>query len=434
VGEKVINGERYTRDSIVEAHKKLVYHVAHRYRKMAEMHDFELDDIASVAFIGLLKAYDKFDGDKYKVRFSTYAVPMIVGEIRRYLRDNNIGVKFNRATKELAARITKNELEQLPIDIIALELDSTEEKVFDAIQYIYGKRAKSTNAVVYADDGDDITLEDQIGRNEDYSTVMVNEFLDSLSNKERIVAEELLKGRLQREIAPIVGTSQVQVSRIIAKLRLKYQTFMNVTIDQNQTGRIQVMKQAKGDLKRAKSLLREGKHTIEEIAEMTGANKATLKTYYYTKVKPKQAESKPIKTVQILSDEERKQKMEATISAMNKSKDQGEIKRIPITLTPAQKEHVAEYGLPEMDRPKTPVTQMSEDLIAGIKELKEQPVKLEPRKPKAEMAINMSINSQKATAEDIRLQVEAILVMLESSGLDSVSFRFSVFNNKGENA
>lgn len=128
--KKVINGESHTRDSIVVDHEGVVHSVCRKFTPWAGSVGQDYEDIVSIGFMGLIKAFDYFDGEKFPVRFSTYAVPMIRGEVRRVLRDSGTRVHYSRGIKELAFSIRKEELEELSVDAIAAELDENRKKLF----------------------------------------------------------------------------------------------------------------------------------------------------------------------------------------------------------------------------------------------------------------------------------------------------------------
>ncbi len=181
------------------------------------------DDLFQVGVIGLIKAIDNFD-ITLDVQMSTYCVPMIIGEIRRYLRDNNI-VRVSRSIRDLAYKILQSkekltkELDREPtIEEISKDLKISKEDVvlsLDAIQ-----DPVSLQEPVYNDGSDSIYIMDQVSdkKNTDENwteSITISEALKKLSDKEKnIIDKRFFKGRTQMEVAEEIGISQAQVSRI----------------------------------------------------------------------------------------------------------------------------------------------------------------------------------------------------------------------------
>ena len=181
------------------------------------------DDLFQVGVIGLIKAIDNFD-ITLDVQMSTYCVPMIIGEIRRYLRDNNI-VRVSRSIRDLAYKILQSkekltkELDREPtIEEISKDLKISKEDVvlsLDAIQ-----DPVSLQEPVYNDGSDSIYIMDQVSdkKNTDENwteSITISEALKKLSDKEKnIIDKRFFKGRTQMEVAEEIGISQAQVSRL----------------------------------------------------------------------------------------------------------------------------------------------------------------------------------------------------------------------------
>ena len=181
-----------------------------------------LDDLFQVGCIGLIKSIDNFDVEQ-GVRFSTYAVPMIIGEIRRYLRDNN-SVRVSRSMRDTAYHAMQakerlvNELQRDPtIEEIAKELDLPKETVVLAMESIV--EPVSLYEPVYSDGGDTIYVMDQIGdQNSDDSWVdeiLLRQSIKDLNPREKkILRLRFMEGKTQMEVAKEIGISQAQVSRL----------------------------------------------------------------------------------------------------------------------------------------------------------------------------------------------------------------------------
>ena len=212
-------GNREARNQIVEENIGLVWNIVKRFNGRG----YDQEDIFQIGCIGLIKAIDNFDMG-YNVRFSTYAVPMIIGEIRRYLRDNNI-VRVSRSIRDLAyktmqvrERITKETGKEPGIEEIAKELEVTPEEVacsLDAIQ-----DPVSLQEPVYNDGADSIYVMDQVkdAKNTDElwaENITILEAMKKLNDKEKmIVNKRFFDGRTQMEVAEEIGISQAQVSRL----------------------------------------------------------------------------------------------------------------------------------------------------------------------------------------------------------------------------
>ena len=212
------SGNKSAREKLINGNLKLVLSVVQRFSGRGE----NPDDLFQVGCIGLIKSIDNFD-TSHEVKFSTYAVPMIIGEIRRYLRDHN-SVRVSRSIKDNAYRAMqvkeqlaiKNQKEPT-IDEIAKELDLPREDVVLALESIV--EPVSLNEPVYSDGGDTIYIMDQVGdKNDDRNwldELFFKEAIKNLNDRERkILNLRFMKGKTQMEVANEIGISQAQVSRL----------------------------------------------------------------------------------------------------------------------------------------------------------------------------------------------------------------------------
>ena len=216
--KKAHNGDRNARDEMIQGNLKLVLSVIQRFSNRGE----PLDDLFQVGCMGLIKAIDNFNTD-LQVRFSTYAVPMIIGEVRRYLRDNN-SVRVSRSLRDTAYKAIQareklsNELNREPrVEEIAKELDMNKEDVVIALEAIV--EPVSLYETVYNEGGDAIYVMDQIGdRNTPDSwmdEIMIQVSIKKLSQREKnILNLRFMLGKTQTEVAKEIGISQAQVSRL----------------------------------------------------------------------------------------------------------------------------------------------------------------------------------------------------------------------------
>ena len=211
-------GDLAAREELVNGNLRLVLSVIQRFTNRGE----NLDDLFQVGCIGLIKAIDNFDLTQ-QVRFSTYAVPMIIGEIRRYLRDNN-AVRVSRSLRDTAyramqvrERIVAEEGRDPQVEEIARELDLPRESVVMALESIV--EPVSLYDSVYSDGGDTIYVMDQIGDNNDdrnwLDEIALRDAIAALSAREKaILTMRFMQGRTQMEVASEIGISQAQVSRL----------------------------------------------------------------------------------------------------------------------------------------------------------------------------------------------------------------------------
>ncbi|MBQ9958575.1 MAG: RNA polymerase sporulation sigma factor SigG [Clostridia bacterium] len=212
------NGNKSAREKLINGNLKLVLSVVQRFSGRGE----NPDDLFQVGCIGLIKSIDNFD-TSHEVKFSTYAVPMIIGEIRRYLRDHN-SVRVSRSIKDNAYRamqvkeqLTIKNQKEPTIDEIAKELDLPREDVVLALESIV--EPVSLNEPVYSDGGDTIYIMDQVGdKNDDRNwldELFFKEAIKNLNDRERrILNLRFMKGKTQMEVANEIGISQAQVSRL----------------------------------------------------------------------------------------------------------------------------------------------------------------------------------------------------------------------------
>lgn len=212
------NGDKAARDEMIQGNLKLVLSVIQRFSNRGE----PLDDLFQVGCMGLIKAIDNFNTD-LQVRFSTYAVPMIIGEVRRYLRDNN-SVRVSRSLRDTAYKAIQvrerlsNELNREPrVEEIAKELNMSKEDVVIALEAIV--EPVSLYEPVYNEGGDAIYVMDQIGdRNTPDSwmdEIMIKDSIKRLSQREKnILNLRFMLGKTQTEVAKEIGISQAQVSRL----------------------------------------------------------------------------------------------------------------------------------------------------------------------------------------------------------------------------
>jgi RNA polymerase sporulation-specific sigma factor len=216
---KTKEGDMAAREKLIAGNLRLVLSVIQRFDRRGE----NVDDLFQVGCIGLIKAIDNFNID-LDVRFSTYGVPMIVGEIRRYLRDNS-SMRVSRSMRDMAYKVLKvkekfmAEHQREPsIEEIARELDAKREDIVFALEAITDP--VSLYEPVYSDSGDAVTVMDQVkdSKNTDESWldhIALKDAVEKLPEREKkILALRFFQGKTQMEVSTEVGISQAQVSRL----------------------------------------------------------------------------------------------------------------------------------------------------------------------------------------------------------------------------
>lgn len=216
--KKMHDGDRSAREKLINGNLRLVLSVIQRFQNRGE----HPDDLFQVGVIGLMKAIDNFDISQ-NVRFSTYAVPMIIGEVRRYLRDNN-ALRVSRSMRDTAYHAMQakeklqTELNRDPtMEEIAKELDRPVCDVVIALEAIV--EPVSLYEPVYADGGEPIYVMDQVGSPETdrdwLDEIVMKETIKALSPREKkILSLRFMQGKTQTEVADEIGISQAQVSRL----------------------------------------------------------------------------------------------------------------------------------------------------------------------------------------------------------------------------
>lgn len=219
-------GDRDAKDSLVKENMGLVWAVARRYQGRG----YDLEDLFQIGCIGLIKCIDKFDLS-YDVKLSTYAVPMISGEIKRFLRDDGM-IKVSRTLKETAYKVyrareeiinrtgVEPRLEELS-DLLSIDMEEIVASLEANVE------VESIHKTIFQNDGNAICLVDKIANERDENEdalnhLMIEHVMDTLSFEEqRIIKLRYYENKTQSEIAKMLGISQVQISRMEKKILLK---------------------------------------------------------------------------------------------------------------------------------------------------------------------------------------------------------------------
>ncbi|MEN0649704.1 RNA polymerase sporulation sigma factor SigF [Caldifermentibacillus hisashii] len=224
-------GDQEARNEIVERNMRLVWSVVQRFLNRG----YDPDDLFQIGCIGLLKSVDKFDLS-YDVKFSTYAVPMIIGEIQRFIRDDGT-IKVSRSLKEVGNKIRRakddlaKELGRAPtIYEVSDYLEIPVDEILLAQEAVMAPT--SIHEIVYENDGDPITLLDQISDQEEgkwFDKIALKEAIEGLDDREKlIVFLRYYNDQTQAEVAGRLGISQVQVSRLEKKILKQIKSQMDV--------------------------------------------------------------------------------------------------------------------------------------------------------------------------------------------------------------
>lgn len=226
-------GEKESREVLIEQNLGLVHHIVKRFLNRG----YDAEDLFQIGVIGLIKAIDKFN-TSFEVKFSTYAVPLIAGEIKRFIRDDGM-VKVSRTLKENGIRI-KYARERLNMQLnreptleeVAQEAQLTTEEVVLAMEA--NVQVESIYQSVYQNDGNEIYMVDQLadkGRDEQESMLnhlVVKQLIEGLPETEqKLIILRYYQDKTQTEVAKLLGISQVQVSRMEKKILLGLRERMN---------------------------------------------------------------------------------------------------------------------------------------------------------------------------------------------------------------
>lgn len=219
-------GDRDAKDSLIKENLGLVWAVARRYQGRG----YELEDLFQIGCIGLIKCIDKFDLS-YDVKLSTYAVPMISGEIKRFLRDDGM-IKVSRTLKETAYKVYRTREELVHQTGMEPKLEDISKRLCIDMEEIVASleanvEVESLHKIIYQKDGNAICLADKIANDRDENEdainhIMIEKMMEDLSLEERkIIHMRYFENKTQCEIAQEIGVSQVQISRMEKKILLK---------------------------------------------------------------------------------------------------------------------------------------------------------------------------------------------------------------------
>jgi RNA polymerase sigma factor (sigma-70 family) len=216
------------KDEIISQNLRLVHKIANRYKYAAEKMNVSYEDIFSEGCVGLLKAFDNYDPSKFEgvTRFSTYAVPMIAGEIQRFLRDKSLMIRFPRSVIRAAREIETNGLEHLSPAEISRVLGYTVETAAKALKFLQSRAVIYADQMVSGKDNEKASIMDMIPAQEDYSSAVVEDFLNTLPALHRKIVILRMEGYGQAEIGRAVGKSQIRVSRLLNHISGRLRSYL----------------------------------------------------------------------------------------------------------------------------------------------------------------------------------------------------------------
>ncbi|MGN1269985.1 MAG: sigma-70 family RNA polymerase sigma factor [Clostridia bacterium] len=220
---KAQQGDQKAMEELIQKNKGLIWSIVKRFQNRG----YELEDLYQVGVMGFIKCIKRFDSS-FEVRLSTYAVPYVLGEVKRHIRDNG-PIKISRSLKELAIKAMEAQNEyyrkngqEIRIEELAKLINSTKEEVALALEAF--QPVNSIDEQLYNESEDGLTLLDKMANNVDEASMLTNKIciqneIENLKeNEKQIILLRYYKGKTQTEIAKIMGITQVQVSRIEKKV------------------------------------------------------------------------------------------------------------------------------------------------------------------------------------------------------------------------
>lgn len=404
--KKAQAGSEEALETLVEGHKNLVWKVAQRYRNI---HSIELEDVAQLGMIGLIKSIEKFDFS-YGSSFSTYAVPTIRGEITRYLRDNKM-IKTPRAVVETLFKIVKHDLlEESPETIQKVLQDGTSLGIIEeALRYIRSQAERPTSLETQVsnsekpDEKKNLEIMNQLQGdvNGDWFTKLaVREAVSMLDDTLRKVIElRYFQDYTQEEIGEVLGISQVHVSRLEKRAKEALRKIWETEESSSM---------AKGDREKAISLLESSTLTLKEISGKTGVPLGSL-GYLAKKYRPKsvsrdnQKKGGPPKKSPALKTEEPKVMEQPTLD-INDSIKSSSVKAV-LPSSPTERVEIKNVE---------PKTVKEVDKTAGLATVS--------------FNFNIDVEGEKVNKEEALEKLRNAVKLLEYMDTDTVTFKVKVGN------
>lgn len=225
VVEKLVDDVMHTKESVCIQYGGYVYKESFKQRGVAARLGYEMDDVVSEGYIGLLKAFDRFDGEQFGTRFSSFAIPYISGSISNALRKTNTGAHYPQDIKSLGYRIKREGLMDLTPEEVAEKLNTKPHLVTRAREFLTNRFPVLLDQQIDNSEGESISWLDGLASSSDDSVSAVNDFLNKLTQNERLIVSGLDIGLNQTEIGMTINFTQVRVSRAITEIRNKYVSY-----------------------------------------------------------------------------------------------------------------------------------------------------------------------------------------------------------------
>ena len=217
--KKIIDGELHTRESIIKKYNKLVHKHAHKLSG-----DHEQEDLVSEGFIGLILAFDRYDPES-DFKFGTFAHHNVRGRMLNLTRRSTSNAHCPHEIVSLAWVMQREELVSVDPEIVAKKLSKPVEHIRRALLYLHTRSVERFDAPLGDNDMEKMTLGDVEGSYDDKSTLIVADFLEKVSERDKVIVAELTLGKTQAEISKLIGVSQYHVSRLRKEIQRKYHEY-----------------------------------------------------------------------------------------------------------------------------------------------------------------------------------------------------------------
>lgn len=441
-------------DEYFAKNERLIHSVCKRYFLTASKNNIDYNDLFQIASIGFIKAYEKFD-PSFGFLFSTFGVPKMIGELQRFFRDNSAGgLKISRHIKELYIKILKDDNFSKSAKELMEIYDANKTLVRKTIEYARSKKVQSVDDTVFNDGkgGENVTLAEQLGEEEDTSSIFVKEFLNSLPEREKQICLMSMDGSFtQREIGDTLGVSQVQVSRIIRdKIGPILTKYINgEPIEQMGEKESNKMKNPKGKKGRpanakddfsyldkkglskltTRELLMEG-FELKEICFIKGCKPAAV---YSMK-----------KTIRLEEEAKQKEQYEAPIKRLPFDEPIVDIPNLeevlpmlsskPVTVTETDSKE-PDFELAKIilaEQPDADRVFVSEETGLSLKQVSDMRWRIKTRgqspavKPEKKLEFNLHASSNGANKKEVMAEFARIMETITAIGADSMSYYISI--------
>lgn len=419
--EEAQAGSEEAKDTLVERNTRLVWNVLKSF-SANKYHD--TTDLFQEGVIGLIKSIERFD-TSYGVRFSTYAVPMISGEIRRYIRDTH-PVKISRKIIESVAKIHKQDLVNKHPSEVSEILGIPEDIAKDALTYIHfgdGRYRSMEEETVENGDGDTLYLGDfipgDVNKDNWFDHMAIREAVNGLGDREkRLIELRYYKDYTQTQVAKELGVSQVQVSRLEKKAIEQLKELYESKEDD------EMSKVVKGNREEAIRLLKNTSKTLKEISVRTGVPLGTL-GYLANKHRPKHITE--MNKRKSKHKQEQKQQTEKTVNEVKAAEDNEGLNLEGTTTGRLSSKKPNLSQAPVAGNKHTEAHKGGAMLVEGTKVPKPEPKKV-VGSTVVSFDFNLNIEGEEVAKEEAIAELRKAADMLETVNTEKVSFRVHAGN------